>query len=503
MHQPASSPSGPAATGVEGLDDILRGGFVRDRLYLLDGDPGSGKTTLALQFLLDGLRHGEPGLYVTLSETEEELNALAASHGWSLAGLALHEFTALEESLQPDTQYTLCHPSEVELGETTKSVFEQVERVRPRRAVLDSLSELRLLARDPLRYRRQILAVKQFFIGRRCTLLLLDDRTAPEGDLQLRSLAHGVVRLEQLFPEYGAERRRLRVLKLRGVRFRGGYHDFTIDRGGLAVFPRLVAAEHRRELASGTVPSGLPELDGLLGGGLDRGTSTLILGPAGAGKSALATQYAVAAAGRGEQAAVYSFDEGLGTQFARAAGLGMDLKSHVEAGRVRVQQVDPAELSPGEFAHLVRRAVERDRTRLVVIDSLNGYLNAMPEERFLVLQIHELLAYLGQRGVSTLLLLAQHGLVSEAVETPVDLSYLADTVLLLRSFEAGGTIRQAISVMKRRGGRHARTIHEFRLEPGGIRIGKPLEDLRGVPTGVPQYGGRATASAEERRHDNA
>jgi circadian clock protein KaiC len=473
------------ATGSAGLDDVLEGGFPANRLYLVEGDPGTGKTTLALQFLLEGARRGEPVLYVTLSETKEELTAVAGSHGWSLEGINLHELVPPEESLKTESQYTIFHPSEVELGETTRAVIEEVERIQPRRVVFDSLSEMRLLARDPLRYRRQILALKQFFAGRKSTVLLLDDRTSADADLQVQSIAHGVLMLEQLELDYGAERRRLRVSKLRGSRFRGGFHDFAIRTGGVEVFPRLVAAGRDQEFKPGAAASGVAELDALLGGGLDRGTSTLVLGPAGCGKSSLAAHFAAAAAARGERAAAFIFDEGVNTYLNRAAGLGTDLRAQVEAGRLMVQQVDPAELSPGEFAHTVCEAVERDGARLVIIDSLNGYMQAMPDERFLTAQMHELLTYLNQQGVVTMLLMAQHGFLG-AMASPVDVSYLADTVVLLRYFEAAGSIRRAISVVKKRTGRHEDTIREMRLSASrGVEVGEPLKAFRGVLTGVP------------------
>ncbi len=385
------------ATGSAGLDSVLEGGFPANRLYLVEGDPGTGKTTLALKFLLEGAAEGEPVLYVTLSETKEELESVAESHGWSLDKINIYELIPSEESLKTDSQYTIFHPSEIELSETTNAVLEQVERINPRRVVFDSLSEMRLLARDPLRYRRQILALKQYFAGRLCTVLLLDDRTSTDGDLQVQSIAHGVVELEHLALEYGAERRRLRILKLRGSKYRGGYHDFNIETGGIAVYPRLVAAEHRQEFTREAIKSGVPELDTLLGGGLERGTGTLILGPAGSGKSSIAAQFAIATAERGEHAASFIFDEGRETYLARAAGLGKEMKEQVEAGRMIIQQVDPAELSPGEFAYYVRRSVERDGARVVVIDSLNGYLQAMPDERFLTVQMHELLTYLNRQ----------------------------------------------------------------------------------------------------------
>lgn len=484
------------ATGSAGLDSILEGGFPANRLYLVEGDPGTGKTTLALQFLLEGARRGEPVLYVTLSETKEELTAVADSHGWSLEGISLHELVPPEESLKAEAQYTIFHPSEVELGETTRAVIEEVERIQPRRVVFDSLSEMRLLARDPLRYRRQILALKQFFAGRKSTVLLLDDRTSADADLQVQSIAHGVLMLEQLERDYGAERRRLRVSKLRGSQFRGGFHDFTIRTGGVEVFPRLVAADRRVDFKPEAVVSGVTALDALLGGGLDRGTSTLVLGPAGCGKSSLAAHFAASTAKRGERAAAFIFDEGVNTYLSRAAGLGTDLREEVEAGRLTVQQVDPAELSPGEFAHAVCTAVEHDGARLVIIDSLNGYMQAMPDERFLSSQMHELLTYLNQQGVVTLLLMAQHGFMG-AMSSPVDVSYLADTVLLLRYFEAAGAIRRAISVVKKRTGRHEDTIREMRLSAArGVEVGEPLTAFRGVLTGVPvlneDYGKRNT-----------
>lgn len=481
------------ATGIEGLDDVLGGGLPPNRLYLIQGDPGAGKTTLALQFLLEGQRLGEKGLYVTLSETEEELRAVARSHGWSLDHMLLHELSRTEERLASEEQNTFFRPSEVELSETTQPVLKVVEKHQPTRVVFDSLSEMRLLAGDPLRYRRQILALKQFFIGRHCTVLLLDDRTSAAGDLQLQSLAHGVISLEQLTPEYGAERRRMRVAKLRGLRFRGGFHDLTIQTGGLHIFPRLIAAEHQVDFKAEAVASGIVELDALLGGGPARGSSCLFMGPAGAGKSALATQYAAAAAARGERTSVFIFDESEKTFLARAASLQMDVQQHVDDGRIALRRVNPAELSPGEFAHLVRQCVERDQSRLVVIDSLNGYLNAMSEERALILQLHELLTYLSRRGVVTIMIVAQHGVVGSVIDSPVDVSYLADTVLLLRYFENAGTIRQAVSVMKKRHGSHERTIRELRLGSDGIHVGQPLTAFEGVLTGTPRYQGKPFA----------
>ena len=482
---PNESPShpSPVSTGIEGLDDVLRGGFPANRLYLIEGDPGTGKTTLALQFLLEGACLGEPGLYVTLSESSDELRAVARSHGWSLDQVQLHELAPTTESARPDDDYTILHPSEVELGETTGAVFRQVERTNPARVVFDSLSEIRLLAREPLRYRRQILALKQFFAGRRCTVLLLDDRTAEQNDLQLHSISHGVVRLEHLATEFGAERRRLRVIKLRGLDFRGGYHDFRIVTGGMRVFPRMVAMEHQRPREDGTVESGVPELDALLGGGLHRGTSALLMGPAGAGKSIVATQYATSAAVRGQRSMIYLFDEQDETSLVRADALGLPLRSHVEGGRIKLQQVDPAQLSPGEFIQGIRRGVERDDARLVVIDSLNGLLASMPEERSLIVQLHELLTYLNHRGVVTLMLMAQHGLIGN-MSTPIDVTYLSDAVILFRYFEVTGEVRRAISVVKNRTGRHENTIRELHFGPG-VRVGSPLRQFQGVLMGTP------------------
>ena len=478
-----------AGTGIPGLDDILCGGLTPYRLYLIEGVPGSGKTTLALQYLMEGARRGEPVLYVTLSETEEELRAMADSHGWDLSGVTIRELVPPEETLQPSEQYTMFHPAEVELSETTRTILADVERLKPMRLVFDSLSELRLLAGDPLRYRRQLLALKQFFRGRRCTVLLLDDLTSSGRDLQVQSIAHGVLLLEQLTPEYGADRRRLRVLKHRGRRFRGGYHDYLIGRGGLRVFPRLIASEHRQDLLEQKLSSGIKPLDELLGGGLERGTSTLVVGAAGTGKSTLASQFVAAAAKRGERCAMFIFDESRKTLLTRAHGLGIPLQQAVETGRVSIRQIDPAELTPGELAHTIRSEVEDHDARIVVIDSLNGYLNAMPGEKYLTVHLHELLMYLGDRGVATLLIGAHQGMIGTQMVTPVDASYLADAVILLRYFESRGEVRQAISVMKKRGGEHERTIRDFALQGGGIQVGPPLRDFRGVLTGVPVESG--------------
>lgn len=472
-------------TGVQGLDDILHGGLIRNRLYLIHGDPGAGKTTLSMQYLLQGIREGENCLYISLSETEEELRASARSHGWSLDGVEIVELVAEEKDLDGDTQVTMYHPSEVELTETTRKILSAVERFSPTRVVFDSLSELRLLAQNSLRYRRQILALKQFFVGRNCTVILLDDHTAEGSDLQLQSIAHGVISLEQLSPVYGASRRRLRVIKFRGTDFRGGYHDFSIRRGGLTIFPRLAAIEHSDPFPRERIKSGVTALDALLGGGPDRGTSTLLMGPAGCGKSTIAVQYAVAAAERGDHAAIFIFDEGLATLQIRSEALGIRFQEGTKAGQVKVQQVDPAELSPGEFACLVRQAVEQDQARVVVIDSLNGYMNAMPEEQFLTAQLHELLSYLGRKGVTTLLVVAQHGMLGAYMQSPVDTSYLADSVVLLRYFEYAGKVKKAISVVKKRSGAHEESIRELRFNGQGIHLSEPLTGFRGILTGVP------------------
>jgi circadian clock protein KaiC len=476
------------STGSVGLDDILGGGFEADRVYLIEGRPGTGKTTLALQFLLEGARREERCLYVTLSESERELRAVVRRHGWTLSRIDVFELIPPEASLNPDQEMTLFHPAEMELSETTKHILDRVLAVNPTRVVFDSLSEMRLLSQSSLRYRRQILALKNFFAGRRCTVMLLDDLSSDKNDLQLHSIAHGVITLEQLSIEYGAERRRLRVVKMRGMSYRGGYHDFAIVTGGLAIYPRLVAAEHHKAFLGELTSTGSAELDALLGGGIERGTSVLLIGGAGVGKSSIALTYTMAAAARGEAVGVFAFDEGLGTVFARAAGLGMPLQSYIDSGQVRIQQIDPAEMSPGEFAHIVRRGVEQDGVRVVVIDSLNGYMNAMPEERFLVLQMHELLSTLNQLGVVTILVLAQHGLMGP-MQTPLDISYLSDAVLMLRYFEAEGRVRRAISVVKKRSGVHEDAIREFRLTAEGIKLGPPLTEFQGILTGIPTYRG--------------
>jgi circadian clock protein KaiC len=477
------------STGIDGLDNILGGGLQQGRVHVLEGDPGAGKTTMAMHFMLEGARQKEPCLFVSLSETEYELRAFAASHGWNVDGIEILEIIPSEGSLTPDSRYTMYHPSEVELGETTKAVLSEAKRIKPKRLVFDSLSGLRALAESPLRYRRQILALKQHFATQGCTILFVDDRASLELDVHLHSIASGVLVLESLAAEYGSLRRRIHVKKMRGSSFRDGYHDFVIREGGLEVFPRLVAAEHYADKSPTLVQSGIPELDELLGGGLTRGTSTLLIGPAGSGKSAMATQYAVTAALRGERCAMYVFDESLDTAIERSRGLGLELGDLIKERRILARQVDPAELSAGEFSHAVRQSVEVDGVALVVIDSLTGYLNAMPSERFLTLHLHELLRYLGQRGVTVLMLLTQHGVMGEQQRAAVDTSYLADAVVLLRYFEAVGEVRQAVSVIKKRTGWHERTIRELRLDRG-IKVGPAIRDFHGVLSGTPDLLGQ-------------
>ncbi len=472
-------------TGVIGLDGVLGDGLPRNRLYLVDGEPGTGKTTLALQFLLEGARVGEAGLYVTLSETREELNSVATSHNWSLDEIEVFELPAPD--VQTDEAYTLFHPAEVELQQTVDAVLQAVGQSNPRRVVFDSLSEMRLLARDPLRFRRQILALKQFFTGRDCTVLLLDDKTAPEGDLQLHSLAHGVIVLEHVSLEYGSERRRLKVTKLRGQKFRGGYHDFRIETGGLSVFPRILSNSPRKAASREPMISNSPHLDTLLGGGIVRGSSVLITGAAGTGKSVLATQYATAAIERGESVRFFLFDERIQSFMLRAEALGMDVTNGLNSNQLQFQQIEPTELSPGEFAHHVVQAVENDGVSLIVIDSINGYMQSMPEERLLQIQVHELLSFLANNGVTVIMTLVQRGIFGSTIDEWADISYMADTVILLRYFEVRGSVRQAISVVKKRSGSHERTIREARIGKGGMQLGEPLRDFQGVLTGVPQY----------------
>lgn len=489
------------SSGVPALDQVLGGGITANRLYMIEGIPGSGKTTLGLQFLQAGARRGERVLYITLSETEEEIRAIAQSHNWDLKGVEILEVIPDEAQLLPGEQYTVFQPDEVELGETTKSILEQVQKTKPSRVVFDSLSELRLLAGSALRYRRQMLGLKQFFAGRQCTVFVLDDRTATSEDPQLQSIAHGIIALEQWHPAYGAERRRLRVVKYRGMPFVGGYHDFRIRRGGLEVYPRLVAAEHRGREHTGSVLSGIPGLDELLGGGLERGTSTLVTGAPGTGKSTIAAAFAAAAAQRGERAAMFLFDESMATLHKRMSGMGWNLHPLIESGHLTLHAIDPAELSPGEFAHTVARLSREEAATVVVIDSLNGYLSAMPDEKFLSTQLHELLSYLGHHGTTSLLVGVQHGLIGSHMTSPVDASYLADTVLLLRYFEADGRVRQALSVLKKRSGAHERTIREIDLGPEGLVVGEPLHEFHGVLTGVPSYQGKQASLAKDRREN--
>jgi len=474
-----------ANLGVAGLDDVLKGGLARGRLYLLEGMPGTGKTTIATQYLMAGAAAGERALYITLSETEDELRAGAKSHGWSLENIDIFELVPPESLLDDDQQQSLLYSSDLELGETTRRIFEAFERVKPQRVVLDSLSEIRLLAQSSLRYRRQILALKHYFSRSQATVLMLDDLTNEPNDSTMHSVAHGVIRLEELSPEYGAERRRLRIVKYRGQRYRGGYHDFVIDTGGVRVFPRLVAAEHRTDFTRDVLATESSALNELLGGGVERGSSVLILGPAGTGKSLLALTFVVGAVNRGERAAMFVFDEELGLLFERAKGLGIDLQAMVDSEMLFIEQVDAAELTPGELSERVRHCVEQHHARTVVIDSLNGYQAAMPEEQALILHMHELLQYLNRQGASTFLTVAQHGLVGD-MKAPVDVTYLADTVILLRYFEALGRVRRAISVIKKRTSAHEDTIREYRIDQRGITLGEPLMGFQGILRGVPE-----------------
>jgi circadian clock protein KaiC len=471
--------------GIAGLDDVTAGGLSRSRLFLLEGSPGTGKTTIALQFLLAGAAAGERSLYITLSETEDELRNGAQSHGWSLDGLEIFELVPPESLLDDEQQQSLLYSSDLELGETTRRIFEAFERVKPDRVVLDSLSEIRLLAQSSLRYRRQILALKHYFARSRATVLMLDDLTSEANDRTVHSVAHGVMRLEELSPEYGAERRRMRVIKYRGQRYRGGYHDFTIATGGVRVFPRLVSAEHRKDFNRDKVGTESPELNALLGGGVERGSAVLVIGPAGTGKSLLALTFVASAIKRGERAAMFVFDEELGLLIERAKGVGVDLEQLKDSGNLVLEQIDAAELTPGELSERVRVCVEENHAQTVVIDSLNGYQAAMPGEHALILHMHELLQFLNRQGVSTFLTVAQHGLVGD-MKAPVDVTYLADTVILLRYFEAVGRVRRAISVIKKRTSAHEDTIREYRIDQQGISLGEPLMGFQGVLRGVPE-----------------
>ena len=478
-----------SATGVPGLDDVLHGGLLPGRFYLVDGNPGAGKTTLALQYLLEGVRNGERCLYVTLSETRDELVAGAASHGWSLDGIEFLELFTEDSELPGEQDLTMYHPSEVELNQTVRKVVDAVERFKPSRMVLDSLSELRLLSQSSLRYRRQILALKQFFVGRDCTVLLLDDRTAEGPDMQLQSIAHGVISLDHGVPAYGRALRQLKVVKFRGSDFSSGFQDLSIRRGGLEVFPRLSAAGRGADFRRERVPSGIPELDALMGGGIDRGTATLVAGPPGSGKSTVCLQYAAAAAARGGHAAVFAFEESKSILLARAAGIGMQLEEGHGPGQIMIHQVDPTDIAPGEFAHIVCRAVERDHASVVIIDSLNGYLNAMPDDRSLLVQLRELLSYLNNHGVATFLVTAQSGMMGAAMRSPVDTSYLADSVVMMRLYEHQGKVKKAISTLKKRSGPHEESIRRIWFDAHGIHLSEPLAELRGILTGVPVEAG--------------
>lgn len=484
------------STGVPGLDDILSGGFTRHRLYLVEGEPGTGKTTLALQFLLEGVRLGESTLYITLAETTVELRSVADSHGRSMDGIHIEEIIPDEKALDPDQQYTIFHPSEIELSHTTQRILAAVDRYQPRRLVLDSLSELQLLAESPLRYRRQVLALKQYLSSRNCTSIFLDDRTALSTDLQVRSVAHAVLTLELADQAYGAERRRLRVVKYRGVAFRGGAHDYKIVKGGLHVYPRLVAAQSREGGPRRQLSSGMPTLDALIGGGLEEGMSTLITGPSGTGKSSLAAQFVHAATLRGERCAMFLFEEARNNMLNRCLSLGLNLPDAIQNELLTVQQIDPAELAPGEFSSAVMTSVENG-ARMVVIDSLNGYLNAVPDERFLIIYLHELLTYLGQRGVVSIIVGVQQGMLGSGMSSAVDASYLADNIIMLRYFECDGDVQQAISVFKKRGSAHERTIRRFSVGNGGLQVGPILKDFHGVLTGVPTYHGQANADLRD------
>jgi RecA-superfamily ATPases implicated in signal transduction len=473
------------SSGCPGLDDVLGGGLPIGHFYLVEGEPGTGKTTLALQFVAEGLKRGEKVLYVTLSESRNELMTVAKVHGLGLDDSVVLEVRPSEEDLKPEGQYTVFHPAEVELNDRVQTIMAEVDRRKPSRLIIDALSELRMLAKDPLRYRRQVLSLKEY-APENCTVMLLDDRSSRYVDLELHSIVHGVISMSRVPREYGKTMRRLEVTKLRGCAFREGYHDYIIRSGGLRVFPRLVAAEYEDgQLDQSVASSGIPELDTLAGGGLGRGTSTLLIGPAGCGKTTLALRWLTTAAERGESSAAFIFEETLGTLVGRASGLGMNLRPHLKSGRMRLEHLDPAELSPGEFVALVRQCVEQDKVRAVLIDSLNGFLQAMPGEQFLALHLHELLTYLNNRGVLTLLVLAQMGLVGSAMQTPIDVSYLADNILVLRYFEAHGQVRQAISMMKKRSGGHEHSIRELRLGPETIRVGAPLSDFQGILSGSP------------------
>jgi circadian clock protein KaiC len=495
----ALSDSMACTTGISGLDQILHGGLPRHRFYMIQGDPGVGKTTLALQFLLEGAHKGEKGLYITLSETKDELLAVAKSHEWNLDSIDVLELSIMEQQMLSDSQNTLFHPSEVELMQTVRIVLDHVERIKPDRVVIDSLSEFRLLSQDALRYRRQMLSFKQYFAEKGSTVLLLDDRTSGETDLLIQSIAHGVVSLKRLLSDFGTERRQLSVVKLRGLKFEDGSHDYTIQTGGLVVYPRLKMGAKLPPPPTGPLSSGIKELDNLLGGeGLERGTGSLFIGPAGAGKSTIAARFACSAAERGEKTAILIFDENLHTYIQRAESLGMGMREHIEAGLISLKHVDAAEISPGEMAHNICKLADEETVKVVIIDSLNGYLNAMPEEKFLLLQLHELLAYLSQRGVASILVMAQHGLLGD-MHSPADLTYLADTVVLLRFFEFQGAIKKSISVVKKRSGGHENSIREFSIQENRLVVGEPLHDFHGILRGIPDFLGGSEAILQDKK----
>lgn len=488
------------STGTAGLDIVLKGGLTPGRIYLLEGAPGSGKTTLGLQFLLEGIRANEPSLYITLSETHEELSAVVASHGWSLDGIDVFELSSAEEILGDGRQQTILHPWEIELSATVDLIMKRVEETKPKRVVFDSLSELRLLAQDPLRYRRQVLSLKQYFAGRNITVILVDDLTGEHGerDAHLHSISHGVITLERHTLEFGASRRQLQVQKMRGIEFSAGFHDVVIQRGGLKVFPRLIAADFHTPFVGEPVESGVAELDALLGGGPLRGTCAILTGPAGTGKSTIALKYALEACRRGENATVYEFDERIGTLVSRSRSMGDDIDASLDSKCLNIVQIDPAEVAPSQFAWMVREEVEQRNAKVIILDSLNGYLASMPEEKQLVLQLHELLSYLNQQGVFTLLINPQHGLVGTMSTGHLNISYIADVVLLFRFFEAQGRLRKAISVLKNRSGPHEDTIRELKIDGQGIRIGEPLSRFKGVLTGTPEYVGESGPLMESR-----
>lgn len=497
MPDRSSPDASPIPTGVPGLDQILSGGYAAHRAHLIEGRPGSGKTTIGLQFLIDGIAQGERGLYITLSESKRELLSVAGRHGWSLDGIDIYELVPPELSLDSELQQSLVHSSDLELGETVRMALAEIERVKPSRIVFDSLSEIRLLSQGSLRYRRQVLALKGYFLLNNATVLMLDDLSGEDDDLNLHSISHAVIRLEQVTPQYGATRRRLHVIKMRGTQYQGGFHDFVIRQGGIRVHPRLVASDHHRRFATETVVSGVRELDQVLGGGLDRGTASLVVGPSGAGKSTLALSYLIAGLRRGEHGIVISFDETRDIFLQRAASVGMALDAFIESDLLRIEQIDPADVSPGDFAGRVRDAVENEGARYVLIDSLTGYMSAMSGQPSLVLQMHELVTYLNQQGIVTILILAQHGLVGK-MESPVDLTYVSDTVIMLRFFEAAGRVRRALSVLKKRTGPHEDSIREFKIDAQGLRVGDPLHEFRGVLTGVPTYDGHRDDLLDDR-----